>query len=270
MTPALRPRASRDQLLRRAVAVLLACLACAGSLRAASERSVWVSVAISFKPVLQEMAEVFEAAHADTRILLNAGGSGLLLQQARRGAPVDLFISASPAEIDRLDREHRLAAGSRRSIASTSLVVVVPEGGTPPRDLRDLLQPSYRRIAVGNPGTAPVGRYARQAFIASGVWDTLRPRLILAENARQVLDYVARGEVEAGVVYRTDTRLLGDAVVEGPPLPAGSHPPVLYEGAVLAGSGQERLAMELLESLRSPAGQRVLRRHGFEAAPSAP
>jgi len=217
-----------------------------------------ISVAISLLPAMREFA-----TSGGPAMLLNAGGSGVLLQQARRGAPVDLFFSASPDELDVLAGERLLVEGSRRSVATNRLVVVVPADADPPATLEELKLPSYARIALGNPRTAPVGRYAAAALRSTGLLPALESRVVHGENARQVLDYVARGEASAGVVYRTDALLLSDRVRLGPLFPVESHPPILYQAAVLAGSRNPRGAEALLDRLLTPAGQQVLRRHGF-------
>ncbi len=62
-------------------------------------------------------------------------------------------------------------------------------------------------MAVGNPATVPAGRYTKEALVKAGLWDTLSPKFILAESVRQVLDYVSRGEVDAGLVYSTDAAI---------------------------------------------------------------
>jgi len=229
----------------------------------AAERSILVSVAISLEPALSELAALFERSHQGTELLLNAGGSGVLSQQARRGAPVDLFVSASPVELDRLEAEGLLSPSERRIVASNRLVIVVPRGTTPPARVEELIDRRFDRIAVGNPATAPVGRYTRQALDALGLWDSLAPRLVQGENARQVLDYVSRGEASAGLLYRTDADLLPDRVELGPELPAGSHQPIRYEAAVLNDAEQARLAGEFLDLLVSETGLQVLRSHGF-------
>ena len=68
----------------------------------------------------------------------------------------------------------------------------------------DLAKPEVKKIAIGNPKTVPAGRYAMEVFNHFKIADAIKDKLILAENVRQVLDYVARGEVDAGLVYQTD------------------------------------------------------------------
>ena len=229
----------------------------------AGDAPLYVSVAVSLRPALEEAVAEYRPRGERSEVLLNSGGSAVLLQQIRHGAPADLLISASPDEIDRLVKEGLAVAATRRRLASNRLVVVVPPGVTVPRSVDELAGVEFDTVVVANPKTAPLGRYTRQALGALGLWDRLEPRTVQAENARHALDYVARGEVAAGVVYVTDARLRGDGVGRGPEIPVRLHDPIRYEGVVLNGASRPAEAAALLEWLVSPVARAVLERHGF-------
>jgi len=229
--------------------------------------SLSVSVAVSLQPAIEEAVREYRSDHPKLRLALNSGASGVLLQQARRGAPVDVFISASPLELDRLEAAGRLRTGSRRDLASNELVVVVPRGTRAPTSVDELRRPEYDLIAVGNPKTAPVGRYTEQALDTLGLGEVLGDRLVLAENARQLVDYVARGEVAAGLAYRTDARLLADRLSVGATVPPRAHAAVLYQGAVLNATAHPDVAESFLAFLVSAEGRRILERYGFLPPP---
>jgi len=249
--------------------VLLLSLA-SGCPERAESPALLVSVAISLQPAVRELAELHQANNDGPEVLLNGGASGLLAQQALRGAPVDIFVSASPVELDRLESSGLLAAGSRRTIAGNRIVILVPAGQAPPERPRDLLDERFGRIAMGNPRTAPVGRYAAAALDRLGLSEALRPRMILAENARQALEYVARGEVDAGLLYRSDAAILPGRVVPGPELPPDPAAPIEYQAALLAAASENEAARAFLELIVSPRGQAVLSRHGFVPAAGQP
>lgn len=80
------------------------------------------------------------------------------------------------------------------------------------QSLQDLAGAGVRKIAVGKTATVPVGRYTRQVLEGAGLWSVLEPKFVQADSVRQVLDYVARGEVEAGFVYRTDAAVMSEKV----------------------------------------------------------
>jgi molybdate transport system substrate-binding protein len=246
------------------VMLLVAMVAAPGPV--AAERELLVSVAGNLSPAVSELAARFRDDHPETKLSLNSGASGILLQQALRGAPVDLLISASTEELDRLEREGLLQPNGRAPIAANRLVVLLRPDA--PRITRadDLVLPAFDRIAMGNPGTAPVGRYAAEALAWLGLERVLAPRLVRAESARQVVEYVARGEVPAGLAYRSDLRLARGRVHLGPELPPESHTPIRYEAGLLAGASPA--AAEFLELLLSDEGVRTLRQHGFRPPPA--
>jgi len=224
-----------------------------------------LSVAVSLRPALEEALELYRSENPGAEIELNGGASGVLVQQLRRGAPADALLAASSREIDLLCDEGLALAPTRRAVAANALVIVVRRGLEPPAGVQALGAPRYRSIAVGNPKTAPLGRYTRQALAAAGLESELAPRLVYAENARQTVEYVGRAEVDAGIVYRTDAASYGDRLSLGPELPGGLHDPIVYEAVVLSGSHRRAETEALLAWLVSPRGREALERHGFRA-----
>jgi molybdate transport system substrate-binding protein len=124
------------------------------------------------------------------------------------------------------------------------------------------------RIAIGSPKTVPAGQYAEESLRALGLWDRLQPKLVFAENVRQALDYVARGEVDAGFVYTTDAATRGQGVKEAFRPPDDSYRPIVYPGAVVAAAKQRALGQAFLDLLGSPQGRTVLSRFGFQPPPA--
>ena len=265
----------------RLVSKLLSCLAAALSLLtlgaapaypAAGPGSrcseVLVFAAVSLRDALRSVATELDARREGARLVIHAGASGLLARQIERGAPADLFLSADVVEIDRLDASGSLRDGSRATFASNRLVIAVSRNIAPPAQIGDLVDPRFDRIGIGNPRTVPAGRYADRALRTLGLRELLGPRLIFAENVRQVLDYVVRGETAAGLVYRTDARLAAGAIIVGPEPPSGSYGPIVYEAAVPSAASHPGAAIRLIGFLRSPGGQAILSRFGFLPAPA--
>lgn len=237
----------------------LLALLCLGG--AAGAQTLTVSVAASLAEALRDVAPGFEAQHPGLGLRVNSGASGLLLQQIAQGAPVDVFVSADVETMDQGVRRRLLNSLGRRDIASNSVVLVVPLGPSPIEHLADLGRVEVRRIAIGKAATVPAGRYARQALDAERLWSVVQPKVVPADNVRQVLDYVARGEVDAGFVYATDAARMPDRVRVV--LTAQGHAPVRYPAAVVSASPQGERAQAFIAYLRSPPAQAVLARHGF-------
>lgn len=226
----------------------------------ACAQQLTVSAAASLTDAFKAIAPRFEAAKPGATVRFNFAASGVLLQQIAHGAPVDVFASADQETMDRGAAQKLVAADTRRVFATNTLVLVTPPD-SPVRQLGDLAQAGVRRIAVGKAASVPVGRYTQQALETAGLWAALGPKLVYADNVRQVLDYVARGEAEAGFVYRTDAELARGKVRVT--LTVGGHAPVSYPVAVVADSRQAALARDFVHFLGGDEAQAILARHGF-------
>lgn len=243
------------------VAIALGLVLLLGVAAAARGDAVTVSAAISLRDVLDGLRERYESASGDT-VRVNVGGSGQLMEQVRNGAPVDLFISAAPGQIDELERAGLLIPGSRRVVARNRLVLIVP-ASVEAKGFEDLREARFRRVAVGRPKAVPAGDYAMQVFESLKMTKAVRPKLVYGANVRQVLDYVRRGEVDAGVVYRTDAVGAGDAVKVVATADEGMHRPIEYEGAVIRSSASAGFAERFLAYLLGDEAQRMLQGRGF-------
>lgn len=226
----------------------------------AQAQQLTVSAAASLTESFKAIGVRFEAKHPGAQIRFNFAASGALLQQIANGAPVDVFASADQ---DTMDRGAMLwLAGTRRDFAANALVLVTPPDGSA-RQISDLALPTVHRIAVGKPASVPAGRYAQQALAGLQLWEPLQAKLVFADNVRQVLDYVARGEVEAGFVYRSDATLLpGKVRVAGV---ATGHTPIRYPVAVVKDSRHPELARDFVAFLAGAEAQALLRQAGFDA-----
>jgi molybdate transport system substrate-binding protein len=240
-------------------ALALLCLALLPSWAAAQQLTI--SAAASLADALREIGTRFEATNPGVTLRHNFAASGVLVQQIVQGAPVDVFVSADQASMDRGMAARALDPATRRDIARNTLVMVAPAASTQPTRLADLALAGTGRIAIGKAATVPAGRYAQQALEAAQLWAGLQPRLVPADNVRQVLDYVARGEVAAGFVYRTDAELMKSRLRLV--LTVGGHEPITYPAAAVAASRQPTLARAYLEHLRSAEAQAVFQRFGF-------
>jgi molybdate transport system substrate-binding protein len=221
-----------------------------------------VSAAASLTNAFTDIGHEFERAHPDTKVVFNFGGSGQLLQQIAKGAPVDVFASADQETMDKAQAEKVVEAGTRADFVRNSLVVVVPIHSTlSVASLNDLTKSEIRHIAIGNPESVPVGRYGKAVLTASGHWNALEPKMVNTQNVRQSLDYVSRGEVEAAFVYRTDAAILPDKVRIVLEVP--TQKPVLYPIAAIRGSGDKTVAKDFIAFVQSNTGTKIFQKYGF-------
>jgi len=229
-----------------------------------SIHEITVSAAISLKNAFEETGKIFMQNHPGTKVIFNFGGSGDLARQIEAGAPVDVFASAAQKDMDDLGKKDLIAPNSRRDFARNGVVLVKPANSIIPlQTFTDLQMKEIRKIVIGNPKTVPAGRYAEEALRHHDLWDAVKDKLIFAENVRQALDYVARNEVDAGLVYSTDAMAGSKEVKVAMKLPEGNHQPVVYPIGVIKGTKEESLSKAFVDFVISEEGQRILSRYGF-------
>jgi molybdate transport system substrate-binding protein len=230
----------------------------------ATNREITISAAISLKNAFDDIGKIFRERNPGVKVNFNFGGSGDLARQIEAGAPVDIFASAAQKDMDDIDRKGLIAPNSRKDFARNTVVLIKPVNSTTGlSSLKDLLREEVKKIAVGNPKTVPAGRYAEEVLRRFSLWEALMDKIVFAENVRQVLDYVARNEVDAGLVYSTDAAVRGTDVKIVEKLSADSHQPVIYPIGVIKGTKEEPLARAFIDSVVSPEGQKILDRYGF-------
>lgn len=225
-----------------------------------------VSAAISLKDAFSEIGELYKSK-SGKNVNFNFGASGALQKQIETGAPVDLFAAAGEKQMDELAEKGLIDTQSRFDFARNTLVLIVPQNSKLNlTDISDLNKSEISKIAVGNPKTVPAGQYTEQLFEKTNLKNSLQSKLILAEDVRQVLEYVVRGEVDAGMVYATDARVAGEKVRVAAIAPDGSRAPILYPIAIVKDSTQKQSAQDFINLVLSEEGQTVLRKHGFAGA----
>jgi len=232
----------------------------AAQVQAAGELTV--SAAASLTNAFPEIGKGFEEKHPGTKVIFNFAASGPLFQQIAQGAPVDVFASADQKTMNQAQEKGLIVPASRKNFVSNTLVLIVPQDSKLALSgPKDLTLAGVKRVALGNPASVPVGRYTEKALTKAGLWQGLQPKLIMAESVRQVLDYVSRGEVDAGFVYATDAAIAKGkvktvAVVQG-------HQPIVYPVALVAAGQKQASAQEFLNFLFAPESVEILKKYGF-------
>ncbi|MBW8073569.1 MAG: molybdate ABC transporter substrate-binding protein [Ferrovum sp.] len=222
-----------------------------------------ISAASSLTDSLNVLKGIYQSRHPDETIFFNFGASGSLEKQIEGGAPVDLFISASVKEMEALQRKQLILEGSRDDLLSNEIVLIVPRSNHASiQGFSDL--PKVHRLVIGDPGFVPAGQYAKEVLKFQGLFGLLEDRLVYGDNVRQVLEYVARGEVDAGLVFSTDALIMKDRVRIVTTAPKGSHEPILYPVAILKLSTHPQGAREFMNFISGHEGREVFSRFGFQ------
>jgi len=223
---------------------------------------VLVFAAASLTDALKEIAASWEIAGGES-VVFNFAASSLLARQIREGAPADVFLSADEAQMDGLERAGFVVPGTRRSVLSNTLVAVVPkDSALRIASARDLAGKGVERLALAEPTSVPVGVYSKKFFERVGIWDALAPKVVPTENARATLAAVESGNVDAGIVYRTDAAISKHVRIAFE-IPAAMGPAISYPFALVKGAPRETEARRFLAYLGSPAARAVFVRYGF-------
>ena len=230
--------------------------------QALAEQELIVSAAASLTNAFQEVGQKFASANPGIKFVPNFAASGALLQQIEKGAPVDVFASADQKTMDQANEKKLILPETRKNFVSNGLVLILPAGSKVTiKSPQDLAAKEVAKIALGNPDTVPAGRYTQEALKNEGLWEKLSPKFIPADSVRQVLDYVSRGEVDAGFVFATDAAVARDKVQVVATLE--KHQPILYPVAVVAATGKKALAQRFIDFVLSKEGQEILSKYGF-------
>jgi molybdate transport system substrate-binding protein len=224
-----------------------------------------VHAAASLTDALKEIAAAYEKQSGD-KLQFNFGASSMLARQIEEGAPADLFFSADEAKMDALEKKDLLLPGTRRSLLSNLLVLVVPtDASAAPKSAADLVKPEFKKIALAEPQTVPAGIYAREYLQKLGLWDAVKEKVVPTENVRAALAAVESGNVEVGIVYKTDS-LISKKVKVAVEIPAAEGPKISYPIAVLKSSRQPDRAKKFAEYLAGPTPRSVFEKFGFTFA----
>lgn len=224
--------------------------------------SVIVSAAVSLKDALDEIAHMYEHRHTNAKIIFNYGGSGTLQHQIEQGAPVDVFFSAAEKQMDALESEGLLVAGTRRPMVANKLVLIEPASSNRLKDFQDLTRPEVKIIALGEPSTVPAGMYARQTLEHLGLLAAVEKKAVYAKDVRAVLTYVETGNADAGIVYQTDARASTRVHVVAL-APEKTHDQIVYPAVILKNSKNEKAARAFLQFLESSDARAVFEKYGF-------
>lgn len=257
---------------RRAV-VAFAALAAIGfsfpsslsSITEAGDKGPVVFAAASLKEAL-DAADAGWAKENGKQPVASYAASSALAKQIEQGAPADIFISADEDWMNYLEERKLIKPGTRFDLLGNTLVLIAPKDskieakiaqGFP---LAALIGDG--KLAMANTDSVPAGKYGKGALTKLGVWESVKDKVIQADNVRAALQFVARGDAPLGIVYSTDAKSDPNVKVVDV-FPEGTHPPIVYPIAIVASSTNTD-APSLLAYLKSSEAQSVFKDQGFK------
>lgn len=249
------------------ILLLVLPLSAQGSSRADAAHApeeILIATAASLAPFCEAMGRQFEAQTPGVRVRFTFASSGHLRQQIEAGAPVDGFISASLRHMEILESKGLIRPSTRLTLAQNKLVLVIPtKEASSVKTFSDLADPEVTAVALGDPSHVPAGYYGRAVLESLDIWERVKPKLVYGLNVRQVLQYVAQGEVDAGIVYFSDVHASNSSVRTAAVAPKGSHPTILYPMAVLRETNHPQQTKAFFSFLLSISSQKALVEYGL-------
>jgi molybdate transport system substrate-binding protein len=223
---------------------------------------ITIFAAASLTDSLKEIADTYEKDSGD-KISFNFAASSTLARQIAEGAPADIFFSADEAKMDDLQKKNLIDTATRKSRLGNSLVVVVaPDSALQIQSASDLTNASIKQIALADPKAVPAGIYAKAWLTQQQLWPAIEPKVVPTENVRGALAAVESGNVEAGVVYKTDAGI-SKKVKIAYEVPASDALVISYPMALVKESKQPDAAKKFLDYLDSQTAGDTFKKFGF-------
>ena len=228
---------------------------------------IFIAAAASLKPVMEEvLIPGFTKSHPVFTVTGTYDSSGKLQKQIEEGLEADLFLSAATKQMDALNEKGLLDSASVTMLLENQIVLIVPEGSEDSYgSFTDIEKAAV--IAIGDPDSVPAGQYAKEALTQTGLWDSLNTKLSLGTNVTEVLNWVAEGSADAGIVYATDAATTQRVKVIAPAPEGSLSERVLYPAAILSGSGSRAGAELFLAYLKSSEAKDAFFSYGFSPLP---
>lgn len=239
--------------------VLVVIGACLPELRAAE---ITVFAAASLSESLQEIGADYQKATGN-KVSFNFGASSFLARQIEEAAPADVFFSADEAKMDALEKKGLILKETRKSLLSNTLVIVVAkDSGVAIESPADLATQKVKRLGLAETKTVPAGIYAKEFLQKENLWEAVQAKVVPTENVRGALAAVEAGNVDAGIVYKTDAAISRKVRIACE-IAAQRGPKIRYPVAVLKDSRHATAAKEFLARLESVDAAKVFRKFGF-------
>lgn len=228
------------------------------------EAEILVAAAASLKNAYEEeLIPMFQEMYPNVTVTGTYDSSGKLQTQIEEGLEADIFMSAATKQMTALDEEGLIASDTIVDLLENKIVLIVPAGSEDTMsDFTDIA--NAESIAIGDPESVPAGQYAQEALTSLGIWEEVSAKASLGTNVTEVLNQVAAGSAEAGIVYATDAASMADQVSIVAEAPEGSlAEKVIYPVAVVANTTHEEAAEVFLEFLQSEEALAVFESYGF-------
>ncbi|MFZ7120809.1 MAG: molybdate ABC transporter substrate-binding protein [Eubacteriaceae bacterium] len=227
-----------------------------------SKVNITVSAAASLCGAMDVIKELYEAENSQISVTLNYGSSGSLQRQIEQGADVDIYFSAAKNKMETLKEENLIYDSTEINLLTNSLVVIVPKDMLNITSIDEMKSSEVQSIGMGEPDSVPAGKYAEESLMNLNIIEAIKDKIIYAKNVKEVLAWVETGNVEVGMVYRSDA-LSSDKVDLVIEIPEESHNSIVYPAAIIKSSSKIVQAKAFLKYLQGDEAKQVFEEYGF-------
>jgi molybdate transport system substrate-binding protein len=219
-----------------------------------------VAAASDLTPAFEEIGRDFEASHK-IKLVFVFGSTGMLTRQIENGAPFDVFAAANVSYIDQLEQKDLIVSGTKSIYARGRITMwTTADSAIKLEKIEDLARPEVQRIAIANPDHAPYGQAARDALTTAGLWQTVQPKLVYADNIRQTLQFAETGNVEVAILALSlSVNSKGRWVL----IPEELHKPIDQGMGIIKGTQHEQAARAFSDFVKGAKGREILKKFGF-------
>lgn len=222
-----------------------------------------VSAGAGLKKAMEELKPIYQQSQPKTTITYNFGSSGSLQQQIEQGAVIDLFISGAAKQMDALENKSLLLADTRKNLLTDAVVLIAPKNSTAISSFQDLRGDRVKKIALGEPQSVPLGKYAEEILTSLKILDQVKPKVVYARDGMQILNYVETGNTDAGIAHESSAKQSTQVKIVAV-APEKSHSPAVYPVAVLKSSKNPTQAKEFVQFLFSNQAKTVFEKYGYK------
>jgi molybdate transport system substrate-binding protein len=243
--------------------LIIICISCSNTNNEKKRIELTISAAASMQKALTELQGNYEQEHPNVRLLFNYGATGALQQQIEQGAPVDVFFSASEEKFVEVLEKGFVEKQNSVDLVSNELVLIQnKQSNYKISGFAGLADSKIKRISIGTPESVPAGKYAKETLESQNLWLQIEEKIVFAKDVRQVLTYVESGNVDAGIVYKTDAILSKKIEIVGTADPK-SHSPIIYPLGVVKKSKQKEESIKFYHYLQSDKAKELFENYGF-------
>ena len=223
-----------------------------------------LAAAASLKNVYDEkLIPMFKEKYPNAKVIPTYASSGDLQTQIENGLKADIFMSAANKQMDKLLEEGYIKNDTNKQFLENKVVLVVPANSTSNISSFNDLKNMSGHIAIGDPESVPAGQYAKEVFTNLGIWNDTESKLSLGKDVTEVLNQVAQGSADCGVVYSTDAKSNSGVKVVCEAPQGSLNTSVIYPVAELKNTTNPDAADAFLNFLQTKEAKDVFVEYGF-------